>query len=124
MAERDQETRQRVLEAAAHLFALRGFKKVTIREICSAAHANVAAVNYHFGDKLGLYRSVVQMAVDEMREINDEARQAGQRGSPVEKLRSFVEVYLRRTTTRDSWIPQLVTREVADRTAVVDVIIE
>ena len=51
----DQETRQRLLEAAARLFAARGFTHVTVREICNAANANVAAVNYHFGDKLGLY---------------------------------------------------------------------
>ena len=124
MKTRDQETRERLLTAAARLFAARGFKKVTVREICGAARANVAAVNYHFGDKLGLYRSVVQLAVDEMRAINDEARQAGEGRSPVDKLRSFVEVYVRRTATRDVWIPQIVTREVADRTAAVDLIVE
>ena len=77
MAERDQETRQRVLEAAAHLFALRGFKKVTIRAICAAAHANVAAVNYHFGDKLGLYREVLEMAIAVMQQTTAAAARAG-----------------------------------------------
>ena len=41
----DRETRFRVLQAAERLFAERGFKKVTVREICRAAKANVAAVN-------------------------------------------------------------------------------
>ena len=45
----DQETRQRLLISAERLFADRGFKKVTVREICRAARANVAAINYHFG---------------------------------------------------------------------------
>lgn len=120
----DQETRIRLLNVAARLFAARGFAKVTVRDISSAARANVAAVNYYFGDKLGLYRSIVELAVDEMRAINDAARRAGKDGSPVEKLRSFIEVYVSRTTTRDPWIPQIVTREVADRTAVVDLIVE
>ena len=52
----DPRTRARLLKAAEQLFAERGFRKVTVREICHAAKANVAAVNYHFGDKLGLYR--------------------------------------------------------------------
>ena len=55
MRTRDRETRERVLRSAAQLFADRGFKKVTVREICRAARANVAAVNYHFGDKGGLF---------------------------------------------------------------------
>ena len=49
MASDDQATRKRILDHAAALFAERGFEKVTIREICRGAGANVAAVNYHFG---------------------------------------------------------------------------
>ena len=63
----DRETRERLLAAGQRLFADRGFKKVTVREICREAGANVAAVNYHFGDKLGLYREVLQQAIDAMR---------------------------------------------------------
>ena len=48
------DTRQRLIDAAATLFADRGFQNVTVREICKASTANVAAVNYHFGDKAGL----------------------------------------------------------------------
>ncbi len=66
----DHETRQRLLTAAERLFADRGFKKVTVREICLAARANVAAVNYHFGDKLGLYREVLQ--VGDRRDARDQ----------------------------------------------------
>src|SRR5207247_5047290 len=71
----DPETRERLLRAAERLFADRGFKDVTVRDICRAARANVAAVNYHFGDKLGLYREVMQTAIDGMRGTNDAARE-------------------------------------------------
>ncbi len=74
----DRETRERLLKAAAQLFADRGFKKVTVRDICRSARANVGAVNYHFGDKTGLYREVLQLAIETMRSTNDAARQAGE----------------------------------------------
>ena len=55
-------TRDKLLDAAGRIFADRGYRAATIREICVAAGANVAAVNYHFGDKLGLYTEVVRQS--------------------------------------------------------------
>src|SRR5205823_3421178 len=66
MSVKDRATRVRVLTVASRLFAANGFEKVTVREICRAADANVAAVNYHFGDKLGLYREVLAKAIETM----------------------------------------------------------
>ncbi len=50
-----QETRERLLTAAAEVFAERGFWETTHAEICERAKANIAAVNYHFGSKENLY---------------------------------------------------------------------
>ena len=53
------ESRQRLLEVAEELFAHRGFDGTTVREICDRAGMNVAAVNYHFGDKETLFVEAV-----------------------------------------------------------------
>jgi AcrR family transcriptional regulator len=126
MAERDQETRQRVLETAAHLFALRGFRKVTIREICTAAHANVAAVNYHFGDKLGLYREVLEMAIAAMQQTTAAATRAGHGGRPDERLRAHIRVYLQHLLGNggDTWLHRFMARELADPTPALDAIVD
>jgi len=50
-----QDTRQRLLAAAAEVFAQKGFWEATHAEICEKAQANTAAVNYHFGSKENLY---------------------------------------------------------------------
>ncbi len=55
-------TRDKLLDVAGRIFADRGYRAATIRQICIAAGANVAAVNYHFGDKLGLYTEVVRQS--------------------------------------------------------------
>jgi AcrR family transcriptional regulator len=124
--DRDQETRRRLLEAAARLFARRGFKDVTVREICRSAKANVAAVNYHFKGKLGLYTAVIKMVIDEIRGTSDVARQAGEGASAEEKLRIYVRVFLERITAkgRDSWIHQLMSREMTNPSPAFDLIVK
>ncbi len=44
-------TRSDLLDAAAELFAAHGYHQTTHAEICERAGANIAAINYHFGDK-------------------------------------------------------------------------
>jgi AcrR family transcriptional regulator len=124
-APRDTETRERLLKAAERLFADRGFKKVTVRDICRAARANVAAVNYHFGDKLGLYREVMQSAIDAMRGTNDAAREAG-RGQPAEEqLRRYIAIFVHRVLTPgNDTVHKLITREMNDPTPALDALVE
>jgi len=125
MKQRDEETRERVLRTAAQLFADRGFKKVTVRDICRGARANVAAVNYHFGDKLGLYREVMQSAIDGMRGTNDAAREAGKGQPPEEQLRRYIAIFVHRLLTPgNDTIHKLVNREMHDPTPALDALVE
>jgi TetR/AcrR family transcriptional regulator, regulator of cefoperazone and chloramphenicol sensitivity len=122
----DRETHDRLLDAAARLFAARGFKEVTVREICRSARANVAAVNYHYGDKQGLYHEVLAKAVETMQATTEAARQAGQGAPPDQKLRAYIRVFLQRVAGdgRDSWIHQLMLREMADPTPALDMVFD
>jgi AcrR family transcriptional regulator len=52
------ETRSRIIEAAAVVFAAGGFRCGTVAQIATLAGVNHAAVNYHFGSKEELYRQV------------------------------------------------------------------
>jgi len=51
-------TRERILTAAGELFAARGVRGATMREIAARAGANLASAHYHFGSKEGLYLAV------------------------------------------------------------------
>jgi len=51
-----------VLESACGVFANKGYHDATIQDICEAARANIASVNYYFGDKESLYREVWRYA--------------------------------------------------------------
>src|SRR5262245_32841069 len=121
----DKETRERLLSTAERLFAERGFSKVTIREICKSARANVAAVNYHFNGKKGLYDEVVRTAIKTMQSTTDSIREAGSGRQGAEQLAAYVSIFLKRVVAaRDSWIHQLMMREFADPTPALDLVLK
>jgi AcrR family transcriptional regulator len=52
------DTRERILDTAAELFAREGLSRPTVRQITTGAGVNVAAVNYHFGSREALIDAV------------------------------------------------------------------
>ena len=91
-------TKHRLLEAAGEVFAERGFEGATVREICARAGANVAAVNYHFGDKRELYRATLFHAyrtVDERIPIDGGAPPSA---PPEVRLRALIGAFVARMT--------------------------
>ena len=121
----DRETRDRLLHASEQLFASRGFKDVTVRDIARAARANVAAVNYHFGDKQGLYREVLQVAIDAIRETNEAGRRAAEGHPPAEQLRRYLSVFLRRVLNPEyETVHRLIQREIDHPTPAMDALVE
>jgi AcrR family transcriptional regulator len=59
-------TKDRILDAAEALFMEHGFEATTLRAITTAADANLAAANYHFGSKEELFRAVLTRRLDPM----------------------------------------------------------
>jgi AcrR family transcriptional regulator len=58
---RGADTRERLITAAEELFAANGIDAVSLREIVRASGArNTAALQYHFGDRAGLVRAVLE----------------------------------------------------------------
>jgi AcrR family transcriptional regulator len=110
------ETRERLIIAAGEIFAEHGFRAATVRDICSRAKANVAAINYHFGDKLGLYIEAVQAAHCGGPEMLQPNWPAGM--SAEEKLRVFIRKLLEHflDSKRPAWHAQLMMREMAEPT--------
>ena len=61
-------TQLRLLDEAERLFALNGYARTSVRQITAAASCNIAAVNYHFGGKAGLYEKVFERRLRVLRE--------------------------------------------------------
>ncbi len=121
----DEVTRIRLLEAAGPIFASEGFHKAKIRSICARAGANVAAVNYHFGDKLGLYTEVLRYSISAA--VIDPDLMANAAGVSVEaKLRAFVRMILNSVfkATRPAWYMKLVLQEMSNPTPAIDELVK
>jgi AcrR family transcriptional regulator len=110
-------TREKLLGVAGPVFADRGYQAATIREICAGAGANVAAVNYYFGNKLGLYTEILQQSV---RAAQLEAVQnvLDRNAPPEEILRALIRARLRSITGEDlpDWHSRLLAHELAQPT--------
>lgn len=117
-------TREKLLDSAGPIFADRGYRATTIREICVAAGENVAAVNYHFGDKLGLYTEVVQQS---LQAAHIEAiRSALDQNLPPDKiLRAVIRARLRSICRRDlpDWHFRILAHELAQPTPALEQLI-
>ncbi len=113
------------MESAATLFAANGYARVSVRDICAAANANVAAINYHFGGKTGLYEQVLRRAITVMQSTTQEAIEAGEGRHPREQLKAYLSIFMRRVFQgRDSWIHQMMMRELADPTPALDLVVD
>src|SRR5258706_15377613 len=86
-------TRDKLLEVAEQVFADCGYQAASIRKICVRAGANVAAVNYHFGDKLRLYTEVLQQSV-RAAQIDAVRNALNQTAPPEEILRDVIRARL------------------------------
>jgi AcrR family transcriptional regulator len=113
------DTQDRLLQAAGELFAEKGFEGASVREICQRAGAgNIAAVNYYFRDKDRLYIEAVKSAC--LRQAESFPFPDWPVGTaPEVKLRDFIGILLNRMQGGDSspWARQLFLRELAHPTA-------
>jgi len=97
----DVNTKAALLTAAIEVFADKGFDSATVRDICGRAKANVAAVNYHYGSKDGLYAAVLDEVFPSGEEWHAEDSQAV---TPEERLREFLRRLGSEIYERDSKI--------------------
>ncbi len=120
------EVKKRILEVAGEIFADRGFRETTVREICRRAGVNLAAVNYHFGDKERLYMAVIkhykEIAVQKYSQY-DFVRDH----DPYDvQLTAFIKSFMYHLLGEghESCFGRLMSRELFEPTSALDVIIE
>jgi AcrR family transcriptional regulator len=119
-------TETRLLEAAGAIFAEFGYRAATVRQICEKAGANVAAVNYYFGDKEGLYLAVLRSVPDAHAEKYPPSRGLDANATAEARLRAYIESLLQRVFDpgRPGWHAKIIAREMVEPTRALDSLLE
>ncbi len=111
-----QETRQRLLAAAAEVFAQKGYWETTHAEICQKAKANTAAVNYHFGSKENLYVESWKYAFEKSVEAHPPEGGIPPEAPAVERLRGRILAFMQRIADPDNYGMEILHKEMANPT--------
>lgn len=118
---RTPDTRAALIAAGRKLFGQRGFDGASVRAITQEAGANLGAVTYHFGSKLGLYSAVLE---EGLRPMAGRVRAAAAaEGTALERILRIVEAYWDHLGNNPD-LPHLLLQEVAAGKQPPDVVIE
>lgn len=65
---KDENSKQRILNAATKLFAAQGFEGTSIRQICKEADVNICMISYFWGGKQELYNGIIENLIEKQTE--------------------------------------------------------
>jgi len=124
--EQNLQMRQGLLAAAGEVFAEHGFAKATVRAICDRVGANVAAINYYFRDKEGLYREAIKQWSEISRQKYPADFGLGANPTAEQRLGAFIRSFLFQIfdKSRPGWHGKLLTREMVEPTGALDELVE
>jgi AcrR family transcriptional regulator len=113
-------TPKSLLAAASDVFAEKGYRDATIAEICERAKVNIAAVNYHFGDKENLYTEAWRHSFSESVKVHPLGGGVSDAAPPEQRLRGQVVALLRRIADESNREFFIVQKELANPTGLLD----
>lgn len=121
-------TKEKVLRAAVKVFAEKGFKATTTRDICSEANCNINSVSYYFSGKDLLYKAVLEFMFEETEKFQPDER-IFEQDLPPEKLleiyiHTFCKVMFGMEDEIDQYLAVLFSKEVANPSPFLDEMVE
>lgn len=109
--ERVPATAEKILDAAEHLFASKGFSATTIKSIATESNQNSALIYYYYDSKASLYRHVLERVVGKI------ASEATNRITPDSSPQSVVSAVVESQVAvlaANPHLPILLARELID----------
>ena len=105
------ETKARLIQCAGRLIADQGYDRTTSKDICRLAGVNMAAVNYHFGSREGLYQAVLDEVYHYVLSPVEIETIYHMDIGPREKLMKLLNLYVKEALFSESWQVKVSIRE-------------
>jgi AcrR family transcriptional regulator len=113
-------TRKSLLDVACEIFAQKGYRDTTIAEICRQAKTNIAAVNYHFGNKETLYVEAWRCAFNQSLKAHPPDGGVSDNAPAEERFRAHVKATIGRLADKNNKEFWFVQREFANPTGLLE----
>jgi AcrR family transcriptional regulator len=102
-AEQSRSRRERILDAAFHAFATRGYRDTAVDDIAGAAETSKGGIYFHFPTKEAIFRELMQTTADKL--IGRVERAVAEESEPVARAEAALRTVLvtfggHRTTAR------------------------
>ncbi|WNC13250.1 forespore capture DNA-binding protein RefZ [Brevibacillus brevis] len=88
------QTKMRILSAAAKLFDIYGYKGTSVRLIAEEAQVNSALISYHFQGKQGVLETLIASYFETLFRLVEEQEARDGDATPFERLEKAVELYV------------------------------
>jgi TetR/AcrR family transcriptional regulator, regulator of cefoperazone and chloramphenicol sensitivity len=106
----------RLIKSACEVFAEKGYRDATVAEICERAGANVAAINYYFGNKEKLYVEAWRVAFQRSLEIYPPDGGVGPKAPAEQRLRGRIFSIVKRFADPKCYEFEIIRKELATPT--------
>jgi len=116
------DTSRKLLVSASAVFAEKGYRNATVAEICERAGTNIAAVNYHFGNKEALYRESWLYTFRASIAAHPPDGGVAADAPAEERLRCYIKATLQRAVAEENVEFRIMTKEMAQPTGLLDIV--
>lgn len=108
------DTKTTILDVAERLFAQNGFAGTSIRAIVEEAEVNIAAINYHFKSKEGLFLAIIQrrfkqIEKERFRKLDSHFEKSNGKPTVEGVVRAFLEP-VQQTYDSNDQVPKILIR--------------
>ena len=107
-----------IIETAEKLFADKGFKGTSVRDIAEEAGINVAMISYYFGSKEQLMEAIfevrigsVQMRLEDL--LKDDSM------TPIQKINMLIDEHVERVSQKENFYKIMITEQLINKNPVV-----